>query len=64
MVFIVSGYFVGDSQFAEVFPVEVPVIAKASCYDAGMNTDMMGEGFDATYVQFACEELFVCSWRD
>ncbi len=54
----------GYSQFAEVFPVEVSVIAKASGDDTGMNTDAMGEGFNATCGQFACEELFVCGWRD
>ena len=59
-----SGYFVGDSQFAEVLPVELSVIAKASGYDTGMNADVMGEGFNAVCVQFACEELFVCGWRD
>ena len=44
--------------------MEVSVIAKASGYDTGMNADVMGEGFNAAYVQFACEELFVCGWRD
>ena len=44
--------------------MELSVIVKASCYDARMNADVMGEGFNAVCVQFACEELFVCGWRD